>query len=162
MRRRRECLECGESFATSEHVQDALVMVVKKDGRREEFQRVKLTRGLRVSLRKRPLPEGCVQAIADDIERRLLASGRGEVSSRVIGELAISHLKQLDPIAYIRFASAYRQFVSLDDMLDELTHLAENPLPPAEQPRLFDDDLDRLLALHELPRTPTPIAASRH
>ncbi len=92
IRRRRRCEACGERFSTFEQVQRAVVMVVKKDGRREEFQREKLLSGLRVCARKRPLAAGAVEAIADDIERRLLASGRSEIPSRVVGEMAITHL----------------------------------------------------------------------
>jgi transcriptional repressor NrdR len=165
VRRQRRCQHCGNNFATLEHAQATLVMVVKRDGRREPFQREKLLAGLRVSARKRPLAEGALDAIVGDVEQRLAASGRGEVPSRVIGELAISHLKRLDPIAYIRFSSAYRQFVSLDDMLDELSRLAESPLAPAEQGRLFADEASEYLASAKgadgLPRVPTPIASAR-
>lgn len=145
IRRRRECQECGERFTTYEQHQPTVVMIVKKDGRREEFQREKLLYGLRVATRKRPLPANAVEAIVDDIERRLMAAGRAEVPSRVIGEMVITQLKMLDPIAYIRFASVYRQFVSVEDMLHELDQLTFNPVPPAEQPRLFEDELARLL-----------------
>ena len=168
LRHRRQCQACNQHFSTSEHIQRAVTIVVKRDGRREEFEREKLLSGLRVCARKRPLPADAVEAIVDDIERRLAASGRSEVPSRVIGEMAITHLRQLDPIAYIRFASAYRQFISLDDMLSDLAQLAHSPLPPAEQPRLFEDDFDRLLAgenepLAEdaLPAAPTPIGSAR-
>ncbi len=161
VRRRRECQECGERFTTYEQYQATVVMVVKKDERREEFHREKLLHGLRVATSKRPLPTNAVEAIVDDIERRLMASGRAEIPSRVIGEMVITQLKRLDPIAYIRFASVYRQFVSVEDMLSELDQLTFNPLPPAEQPRLFEDELARLLnGDDELPRTPTPIEAA--
>ncbi|MSQ42431.1 MAG: transcriptional repressor NrdR [Dehalococcoidia bacterium] len=162
LRRQRECGDCHERFATVEQVQRAIVMVLKRDGRREPFQREKLLAGLRVCARKRPLPAGAIEAIADDIEHRLLAAARSEVPSRVIGEMAITRLKQLDPISYIRFASAYRQFVSLDDMLHELAQIAFDPSPPAEQPRLFEDEFDRLLAAQGASeRVPTPIASAR-
>ena len=136
-------------------------MVLKRDGRRERFQCEKLLHSLRVAASKRPLPAGAIEAIADDIEQRLSASGQPEVGSRVIGEMAITHLRRLDPIAYIRFASAYRQFVSLDDMLAELQQLGSSPLPPAEQPRLFHDEMERIVSGEELPRPPTPIASAR-
>ena len=161
IRRRRACQECGERFTTYEHVQAVVVMVVKKDGRREEFQREKLLYGLRIAARKRPLPANAIEAIVDDIERRLMASGRAEVASRVIGEMAITQLKTLDPIAYIRFASVYRQFVSVEDMLAELDQLTFSAVPPPEQPRLFDDELARLLrGADDLPEAPTPIEAA--
>lgn len=147
VRRRRKCEACGERFTTFEQVQRAVVMVVKKDGRREEFNREKLLTGLRISARKRPLPSGAVEAIVEDIEQRLMASNRSEVPSRVIGEMAITRLKGLDPIAYIRFASVYHQFVSLDEMLEELNRIANSgpfALNP-EQAKLFEDDLDALV-----------------
>ena len=158
VRRRRECQDCGERFMTYEQYQASVVMVHKKDGRREEFQREKLLRSLRIATTKRPLPANCLDTIVDDIERRLMASGRAEVPSRIIREMAITQLKTLDPIAYIRFASAYRQFVSVDDMLIELDQLTFSPLPPPEQHRLFDDDLARLLSgADDLPEAPIPI-----
>jgi transcriptional repressor NrdR len=146
IRRRRFCTECEERFTTYEQIQRAVVMVVKKDGRREEFQREKLLNGLRVAARKRPLPSGAVEAIVEDIEQHLLGSSRSEVPSRVIGEMAITRLKPLDPIAYIRFASVYHQFVSLEQMLDELQRIALSPsLAPPEQAPLFEDELSDLL-----------------
>ncbi len=146
VRRRRNCDACNERFTTYEHVQRTIIMVVKKDGRREEFDREKLLTGLRISARKRPLATGSIDAVVDDIERRLLNCGQSEIQSRVIGEMAISHLKQLDPIAYIRFASVYRQFVSLEEMLEELNRIALSPgVPPSEQPRLFDDEIADIL-----------------
>jgi len=147
IRRRRECEGCDERFTTVEQVQRAVVMVVKKDGRREEFNREKLLGGLRIAVQRRPLPTGSIEAIVDDIEGRLLGSGRREIPSRVVGEMAITRLKGLDPIAYIRFASVYHQFVSLDEMLDELNRMATaSPFAlPAEQARLFEDDMDALI-----------------
>jgi transcriptional repressor NrdR len=167
-RRHRECEGCEQRFITCEQVQRTTVMVIKRDGRREEFKRDKLLSGLRACARKRPLPAESIVSIADDIERRLAGSGRSEVPSRVVGEMAIAHLKRLDPIAYIRFASAYQQFISLDDMLSDLAQLAHSPMPPAEQARLFEDDFDRMLSGEQppaedgdLPRPPTPIESVR-
>lgn len=159
IRRRRECQECNERFTTYEHVQAVVVMVVKKDGRREEFQREKLLHGLRMAAQKRPLPANAIEAIVDGIEQRLMASGRAEVPSRVIGEMAITRLKALDAIAYIRFASIYRQFVSVEDMMAELDKLTFDPMPAPEQHRLFDDELARLLRGDDdlPPEVPTPI-----
>jgi transcriptional repressor NrdR len=175
IRRRRKCEGCEDRFTTYEQVQRAVVMVVKKDGRREEFNREKLLSGLRISARKRPLPSGAVEAIVEDIEQRLMGSNRSEVPSRVIGEMAITRLKGLDPIAYIRFASVYHQFVSLDEMLEELNRIANSgpfSLAP-EQAKLFEDDLDALIrgemptsaetadALQDLEREPVSIEAHR-
>ena len=177
--RRRECRGCEQPFNTLEHVQLAVVMVVKRDGRREQFQREKLLDALRVCARKRPLAAHAVEAVADEVEQRLLASGRHEVPSRVIAEMVITHLRRLDPIAYIRFASVYRPFVSLEDMLSDLDQLAHDPVPPAEQARLFEDDFDRLIHTTgsrsadratlqvdgadgpDMPPPPTPIGSAR-
>lgn len=138
--RRRRCASCDEPFTTVEQVQSTVVMVVKKDGRREEFQRQKLLTSLRIAARKRPLPHGSLDAIVDDIERRVMGTTHGEVGSRILSEMVITRLKDLDPIAYIRFASLYHQFVSLEQMLEELERIAFAPdLPAPEQARMFDD-----------------------
>ncbi|MDA1061940.1 MAG: transcriptional regulator NrdR [Chloroflexi bacterium] len=150
VRRHRVCAACGLRFATYEQAQTTRVLVCKRDGRREEFQREKLLASLRLSARKRDVGAGAIEAVVEDIEQRIAVGGHDEVPSRVISEMAISHLRVLDPIAYIRFASAYRQFVSIDDMLDELERLEYSPRPPAEQPRLFE----------ELPSAPTPIESA--
>jgi transcriptional repressor NrdR len=175
IQRQRQCRACNNRFSTFEHVQSAAIIVIKRDGRREQFQREKLRNSIRVCARKRPLPEGAVNAIVEDIERRLSSSERNEVPSRVIGEMTINHLRDLDPIAYIRFASGYRQFVSVEDMLDDLAKLSHAALPAADQPRLFDDDFARLMsgaggappaegevpAEDDPPSVPTPIGSAR-
>lgn len=162
VRRRRECPSCGERFVTEEHARRNALLVAKRDHRREPFQREKLLGGLRRAAGKRPLPAGSIDAVADSIEARLIASGRAEVESRVIGEMAIMQLRGLDPIAYIRFASDYREFVSVDEMLDELHRLALSPLRPADQPRLFADETDRLVdGSAELPQVPLSLDAAR-
>lgn len=150
LRRRRSCPGCKSAFSTLEQAETVRIQVRKRDGRREEFQRDKLLESLRVSARKRDLAGGALEAIVEGVERRIAASGRDEVSSRLISEIVIGHLRMLDPIAYIRFASAYRQFVSIEDMLDELERLEYSPVPPAEQPPLFE----------ELPFAPTPIESA--
>lgn len=158
VRRRRECQECNERYTTYEQFQRSVIMVIKKDGRREEFQREKLLHGLRAAAQKRPLPTGAIDAIVESIEHRLMTSGWSEVQSRAIGEMVIKHLKQLDPIAYIRFASVYRQFVSVEELLSELNQLAQTPAPAAGQPRLFVDELSQLVdGNSEIPEAPTPI-----
>ncbi len=161
IRRRRECEGCDERFTTVEQIQRAVVMVVKKDGRREEFNREKLLAGLRIAAQKRPLPTGSIEAIVEDIEGRLLGSGRREIPSRVVGEMAITRLKGLDPIAYIRFASVYHQFVSLDEMLEELNRMANaGPFALApEQARLFEDDMDSLIR-GEVPQVREEVVAT--
>jgi transcriptional repressor NrdR len=138
--RQRRCASCDEPFTTVEQVQPAVIMVVKKDGRREEFQRQKLLTSLSIAARKRPLPQGALVAIVDDIQRRVMGTSHGEIGSRVLSEMVITRLKALDPIAYIRFASLYHQFVSLEQMLEELERIALAPdLPAPEQARMFDD-----------------------
>lgn len=156
--RRRQCSSCDEPFTTVEQVQSTVVMVVKKDGRREEFQREKLLTSLRVAARKRPLPEGALGAIVEDIERRVLGTSHGEVGSRILSEMVITRLKDLDPIAYIRFASLYHQFVSLEQMLEELERIALAPdLPAPEQARMFDDVAPAITA-----DGTTPISLAAH
>ncbi|MGI8553613.1 MAG: transcriptional regulator NrdR [Dehalococcoidia bacterium] len=123
IRRRRECLGCSGRFTTYERVQSGALLVVKKDGRREPFSREKLLRGLFKACEKRRLETRAVEAIADRIEAVLLRQGLGEVPSTVIGEFVMDGLRQLDHIAYVRFASVYRSFADLDSLrnvLDEL------------------------------------------
>jgi len=143
VRRRRECASCGERFTTYERPQAMGLMVVKKDGRREEFTREKLLLGIRKACEKRPLAMGRLEALVDSIEVTLYEQGLAEVSSRNIGEMVMGHLRQLDQIAYIRFASVYHQFADLDDLKEELDALeaavinaegsAQPPLIPAEE-----------------------------
>lgn len=123
IRRRRECLACGRRFTTYERVEAASVLVVKRDGRREVFAREKLLAGVRRACEKRPLAAGVVEALVDDVERAVYACGDAEVASTTIGELVMERLRQVDDIAYVRFASVYRRFAdlgSLRDVLDEL------------------------------------------
>jgi len=155
IRRRRECLGCGQRFTTYERLQLATLFVVKKDGRREEFSRDKLLAGLRKACEKRPLPAGAVEAAAGEIESALLAQGLPEVSSRDIGEMVMRRLRELDLVAYIRFASVYREFRDLADLLREVERLAEEPAPaegPGQLP-LFDAEPPR--------GRPRPAAARR-
>ena len=113
IRRRRQCLKCSSRFTTYERLQPAGLFVIKKDGRREEFSRDKLLTGLHKACEKRPLPSGTVDKLADDIEADLYQSGKAEIPSVVIGDIVMERLKNLDYIAYIRFASVYRQFTDI-------------------------------------------------
>ena len=113
IRRRRQCLKCRSRFTTYERFQPAGLFVIKKDERREEFNRNKLLTGIRKACEKRPLPSGTVDKVADDIEAELYHSGKLEIPSAVIGDLVMEKLKSLDQIAYIRFASVYREFTDL-------------------------------------------------
>ena len=124
IRRRRECLSCGERFTTFERVQTVGLQVVKKDGRREDFSREKLLLGIRRACEKRPLPVGAIEAVVDDIEATLQAQGKAEVPSSLIGELVMDHLRDLDHIAYIRFASVYRAFADVESLREELESLS--------------------------------------
>lgn len=127
IRRRRECLGCGTRFTTYERVEFPVLMVVKKDGRREAFDRAKLLNGLRKACEKRPLPMHTVERIADQIEADLHRRSTAEISSRLIGELAMDALQELDEIAYIRFASVYREFTDAQMLREELERLDARP-----------------------------------
>ncbi len=139
VRRRRECLRCGERFTTYERLQLGDLLVVKRDSRREEFDREKLIAGLRPACHKRPIPAGVIEAIADDIEARLRADGRPEIPSSEVGEMVMARLRDQDEIAYIRFASVYRRFEHIDDVKREVEALETRPPVPAPQLPLFAD-----------------------
>ncbi len=110
MRRRRECLACGRRFTTFEQIEELPVMVIKKDGRREPFDRSKILRGMIVACEKRSVPIATLEAEVDDIERAVYDPGSREVESSHIGEMVADALRSVDPVAYVRFASVYRQF----------------------------------------------------
>jgi transcriptional repressor NrdR len=131
IRRRRECLSCGQRFTTAERVELGGLMVVKKDGRREEFSREKLLLGVRKACEKRPIPQGAVEALVDDVETQVHAQGKAEVPTSFVGELVIDRLRDLDEVAYIRFASVYRAFRDVDDLKEELATLERNRSQPA-------------------------------
>ena len=116
IRRRRECLKCGARFTTYEHLQAATLLVIKKDGRREEFNREKVISGIRKACTKRPISQETIERTVDEIEVRLRKSGKGEVAASVIGDMVMEELRQLDGIAYIRFASVYRDFADIDEV----------------------------------------------
>ena len=120
MRRRRECLKCKRRFTTYEYVERVPLMVVKKDGRREPFEREKLIKGILVACEKRPVGVKRIEKMVDDIERYLGRKHDREVASREVGELVMKHLHELDEIAYVRFASVYRQFRDVGQFMKEL------------------------------------------
>lgn len=124
-RRRRECTKCGRRFTTFERVETLDLLVVKKDGRREPFDRVKLRAGIIKSCEKRPVSATDIEKIIDQIEGELRKSGKTEVTSKKIGDLVIKKLKKTDEVAYIRFASVYRQFTDISDFEKELTKLSK-------------------------------------
>jgi transcriptional repressor NrdR len=123
IRRRRECLSCSARFTTHERWQPASLFVIKKDKRREEFNRQKLASGMRKACEKRPLPTGAIDKLVDDIEAELYRLGKPEISSTVIGDMVMARLKQLDYIAYIRFASVYRDFTDITALKQEVDTL---------------------------------------
>ena len=123
IRRRRECLNCHRRFTTYERAEGGGLMVVKKDGRREEFSVEKLRQKMRVALTKRAVPEADVEAAITRIEADLLAKGVPEVPSTLIGDLVLRELRSLDEVAYIRFASVYRSFKDIDELHREIEGL---------------------------------------
>ena len=120
VRRRRKCLKCTKRFTTYEYVERVPLMVVKKDGRREPFEREKLLNGIMVACEKRPVSVKRVEKVVDDIEKYIERKHDKEVASREIGELVMKHLHALDEIAYVRFASVYRQFRDVGQFVKEL------------------------------------------
>lgn len=124
-RRRRECIKCIRRFTTFERVETLDLLVVKKDGRREPFDRVKLRAGIIKSCEKRPVSASDIERIIDEIEAQLRKNGQTEVKSSKIGDFVIGKLKKLDEVAYIRFASVYRQFTDIGDFEKELSKLSK-------------------------------------
>ena len=134
VRRRRQCLNCASRFTTYERLQPASLFVIKKDARREEYDREKLLNGIRKACEKRPLPGSTVEDIVDEIEAGLFQTGNTEISSREIGDMVMARLKKLDHIAYIRFASVYREFTDITHLKEEVDTLAGNMIiPTADQ-----------------------------
>lgn len=135
IRRRRECDGCAQRFTTYERLAATNLQVVKADGRREDFDHDKLTRGLRIACVKRPISADTRAAIAGDIESQLYRLGKSEVASQVIGELVMERLRALDDVAYVRFASVYRRFTDLEVLADEIERLRESKLRAEERKR---------------------------
>jgi transcriptional repressor NrdR len=123
IRRRRECNACATRFTTYERIEAARLVVVKRDGTRQEWDRDKLAAGLRKALTRRPVPDGAAEQAADQIEAQLRSEGMTEVPSSKVGQLAMAKLQALDHIAYIRFASVYESFEGLEDLKREVDNL---------------------------------------
>ena len=138
-RRRRECADCGARFTTYERVQHTTLTIEKRDGRREEFDRDKLLRSIRLACVKRPLPTGALDRLVEEIEEDLRRIGRAEVRSARVGEIAIERLRALDPVAYIRYASVYRDFADVGAFIREIQAI-ESPA----QPEAAADDNEQL------------------
>ena len=123
IRRRRECDQCKQRFTTYERVASLNLLVIKRDGRREEFDREKLVKSMRVACSKRPVSSYAVEQAAQDIEARLYALAKSEVNSLRVGELVMDHLQDIDDVAYVRYASVYRRFRNVDSMAEEIEQL---------------------------------------
>ncbi|MGC4114364.1 MAG: transcriptional regulator NrdR [Myxococcales bacterium] len=123
IRRRRECLDCGRRFTTYERVEEMMPLVVKKDGRREAFDREKVLAGLTKAVEKRPVSAEQLEQVVVDIEQKLQESGEKEIASKDIGELVMQALQKVDDVAYVRFASVYRSFRDVREFMEELQDL---------------------------------------
>ena len=125
IRRRRECLKCGKRFTSYERIDEIALMVIKKDDRREAYDRNKVLGGLRRACEKRPVSSAALEAVADEIEQMMQDSPEREIPTRAIGEKVMERLRELDSVAYVRFASVYRQFQDVDQFMRELKGLLE-------------------------------------
>lgn len=125
IRRRRECMDCERRFTTYERVAPLRLMVVKRDGRREPFDRNKILTGIQIACAKRPVTTEAIEEQVSGIERELYHRGSREITSREIGEMVMQNLRTLDEVAYIRFATIYRRFADVEDLADEIETLLE-------------------------------------
>ena len=123
IRRRRECIECSRRFTTYEHIEEIPIMIIKKDGRREVFSRSKVRQGMQRACQKLDISMNAIEDFIEDLERDLRETGEKEIPSRVVGEKVMAQLHGLNPIAYVRFASVYREFKDVNDFLSELKSL---------------------------------------
>jgi transcriptional repressor NrdR len=139
IRRRRECSRCNRRFTTYERVEEMMPMVVKKDGRRESYDRIKIVSGLKRACEKRPVSVNTIEAIADRIERNLQERGEKEIPSSAIGETLMRELHDTDQVAYVRFASVYRSFKDINEFMVELEELIKErkgaPVTNSTRPR---------------------------
>ena len=128
VRRRRECLQCGRRFTTYEEIEELQYMVIKKDGRREKFDRGKLLRGLNKAFEKRPVKQTAIERLVDEVEQLLHTKPDREIPTEDIGEFVIERIMLMDEIAYVRFASVYRQFKDFNQFYLELHDLLKNKM----------------------------------
>lgn len=126
IRRRRECLKCSRRFTTYERLEEVLPMVVKKDGRRESFSRDKIIEGIKKSCQKRPVSVTKIEEFVDSLEVYFQELGKKEIESKEIGERVINNLKDWDEVAYVRFASVYRQFKDINEFMNELEDILKS------------------------------------
>jgi transcriptional repressor NrdR len=131
IRRRRECLDCAARFTTYEYVEKTPLLVIKRDGRRVSFDRQKILGGLLRACEKRPVPSETIENLVNSVEKELQNAMEGEVSSLRIGEMILGRLRALDEVAYVRFASVYRQFRDINEFSEEVRQLS---VKPAEEP----------------------------
>ena len=129
IKRRRECARCGLRFTTVERVFTSALLIVKRDGRREEFDREKVRSGILISCAKRPVSTQSIDRLVDDVERQIGALGRAEVPGAKVGQVVMEGLKALDHVAYVRFASVYRNFADLESFAQEVEALQRDPQP---------------------------------
>ena len=125
IRRRRECLECGHRFTTYERLMDNPMLIIKSDGSSEAYDRSKLMRGLLIACAKRPIPPADIESLVDSLENELRTLGKNEIASKDLGAMALQKLAHLDDVSYIRFASVYQEFQSVEEfarVLEELKH----------------------------------------
>lgn len=137
IRRRRQCLSCKKRFTTYERIEEVLPWVIKKDGRREAFDRRKIVEGMRRACEKRPVSIDRIEAVADSIEQQLMEGPEKEISVTFIGERVMEELQQLDDVAYVRFASVYRSFRDIEEFMREIKELYE--LKEAREQRRAQD-----------------------
>ena len=157
IRRRRECLSCSKRFTTYERVQAAALMVVKKDGRREEFSREKVRRGIQRACAKLEISAPEIEALVDEVEQTLLTRGSSEVPYTDVGDLVMDSLREVSYAAYVRFASHYRDFVSLEELQAEIERSRTAPRRPARRAGANQPPLLPPAAI-EAPATPVAIA----
>ena len=163
VRRRRECRSCGYRFTTYESVEKAALVVVKSSGERQPFDREKLMAGLRRACHKRQVPTDVLEAAVTDIEAALRSDLAGEVPSAAIGDLALRRLRSIDQVAYVRFASVYRQFANLDEFAAELSRLELEPPLIEGQPALDEQLFHELLSTTALSTAdPVPSPPESH
>lgn len=125
IRRRRKCLSCQKRFTTYERIDDIRLMVIKRDKRREPYNRDKIVKGIRIACQKRPISEKQIEELAAEVERKMFRLDDREIDSSIIGEEVMRQLHDLDQVAYVRFASVYRQFKDINQFLEELRHMME-------------------------------------
>ncbi len=132
IRRRRECLDCKRRYTTYERIEEPAIKVVKKDGTRVPFERDKIKRGLEKACWKRPVSDEQIEAVVNTVESELAAKFETEVESRFLGELVMQHLRKLDQVAFVRFASVYREFKDVRDFVEELGPMLGDKTEPSK------------------------------